>query len=94
MSKEHIEEMAENLRYCHTEFVGDYGDVYTDYSKTAEKLAVMGYHKQSEGEWVFEHEYYGKMLCSNCKGEALVNECSEYVDSDYCPNCGAKMKGV
>ena len=51
------------------------------------------YRKQSEGEWIFEHEYYGKMLCSNCNGEALVNECSEYIDSDFCPNCGAKMKG-
>lgn len=59
----------------------------------AEHLYEEGYRKQSEGEWIFEHEYYGKMLCSNCKGEALVNECSEYVDSDYCPNCGAKMKG-
>lgn len=49
--------------------------------------------KQSAGEWIFEHEFYGKMLCSNCKEEALVNECNEYVDSDFCPNCGAKMKG-
>lgn len=53
-----------------------------------------GYRKQSEGEWIFEHEFYGKMLCSNCKEEALVNECNEYVDSDFCPNCGAKMKGA
>jgi hypothetical protein len=60
----------------------------------AEKLYNAGYRKQSEGDWIFEHEYFGKMLCSNCKGEALVNECSEYVDSDFCPNCGAKMKGV
>ena len=45
---EQIEEMEEDLRYCHTEFVGNYGDVYTDYRKTAEKLVVMGYRKQSE----------------------------------------------
>ena len=43
-------------------------------------------------EWIFEHEFYGKMLCSNCKKEALVNECNEYVDSDFCPHCGAKMR--
>ena len=59
----------------------------------AVSLYSKGYRKQSEGEWIFEHEYYGKMLCSNCNGEALVNECSEYVDSDFCPNCGARMKG-
>lgn len=49
MSREkQIEEMAEDLRYCHTEFAGDYGDIYTDYHKTAEKLVVIGYRKQSE----------------------------------------------
>lgn len=42
------EEMENDLRYCHTEYVGDYGDICTDYRKTAEKLAVMGYRKQSE----------------------------------------------
>ncbi len=57
------------------------------------EMLEKGYRKQSEGEWIFEHEFHGKMLCSNCKKEALVNENNEYVDSDFCPNCGAKMKG-
>lgn len=64
-----------------------------DALKYAERAVEAGYSKQSEGEWFFEHEFYGRMLCSVCKGEALTNECSEYVDSDFCPNCGAKMKG-
>lgn len=59
----------------------------------AKRAYNAGYRKQSEGEWIFEHKFYGKMLCSNCKEEALVNECNEYVDSDFCPNCGAKMRG-
>ena len=59
----------------------------------AERAYDKDYRKQSEGEWIFEHEFYGKMLCSNCKEEALTNEDNEYVDSDFCPNCGAKMKG-
>lgn len=59
----------------------------------ASLLYRKGWRKQKEGEWKFEHEFYGKMLCSNCKKEALANENSEYVDSDFCPNCGAKMKG-
>ena len=58
-----------------------------------DEIIETGYRKQSKGEWIFEHEFYGKMLCSNCKEEALVNENNEYVDSDFCPNCGAKMKG-
>ena len=63
------------------------------YYQIATALIAKDYRKQSEGEWIFEHEFYGKMLCSNCKQEALVNENNEYVDSDFCPNCGAKMKG-
>ena len=59
----------------------------------ANALYNAGYRKQEQGVWIFEYEFYGKMICSNCKEEALVNECNEYVDSDFCPNCGAKMKG-
>lgn len=59
----------------------------------AELLNAEGYRKQIVGEWIFEHESYGKMLCSNCKEEALVNDRNEYVDSDFCHNCGARMKG-
>lgn len=94
MSKEKkIEEMAKVI----DEFTEPLSarDIHkADFSEQfAEHLYNAGYRKQEEGEWVWEHEYYGKMLCSNCNGEALVNECSEYVDSDFCPNCGAKMKG-
>lgn len=63
------------------------------YQDIAVAVYKAGYRKQSEGEWIFEHEFYGNMLCSNCKEKALVNECNEYVDSNFCPNCGAKMKG-
>lgn len=31
--------------------------------------------------------------CLNCKGDALLDGGEEYVTSDYCPNCGAKMDG-
>lgn len=104
MSREkQIEEMAkliheaENNRCHHRSCLeckyGNNDDPLCTEKITAEYLCDEGYRKQSEGEWIFEHEFYGKMFCSNCKEEALVNECSEYVDSDFCPNCGAKMKG-
>ena len=60
---------------------------------SADLIYNAGYRKQREGAWIWEHGFYGKMLCSVCKEEALANECNEYVDSDFCPNCGAKMKG-
>lgn len=72
MSKEkQIEEMAEDLRYCHTEFVGDYGDIYTDYNKTAEKLTCMGYRKQSEVIKEFVKRFEGYIgNCTFSMGQA------------------------
>ena len=50
-----------------------------------------GYRKQSEGEWVFNRgRTYGEpaYYCSECfKGE------SAYGFDNFCPNCGARMKG-
>ena len=50
------------------------------------------------GRWELEYETYGKMRCSVCKKEALIEKAIDdvgvttiYVDSNYCPNCGAKM---
>ena len=50
------------------------------------------------GRWELEYETYGKMRCSVCKKEALIKKAigdvgvvTIYVDSNYCPNCGAKM---
>ena len=52
------------------------------------------------GRWELEYETYGKMRCSVCKKEALIEKTigdvgviTNYVDSNYCPNCGAKMDG-
>ena len=52
------------------------------------------------GRWELEYETYGKMRCSVCKKEALIEKAiddvgviTNYVDSNYCPNCGAKMDG-
>lgn len=35
--------------------------------------------------------YHGEPFCSICRRTALMNGAEEYVDSDYCPHCGAKM---
>lgn len=93
--KQQIEEMAKVIKSSldglgsgNFNFTGD--EISTMFAKA---LYNADYRKQSEGKWIFEHEFYGKMLCTNCKEEALINEWDEYVDSDFCPNCGAKMKG-
>lgn len=49
----------------------------------ANEIYNAGYRKQSDGEWLGVWDYE----CSACH---------EYHDikTKYCPNCGAKMKGV
>lgn len=54
-----------------------------------------------QGEWECEHETWGQMQCSICKKGALLQKSDGdirktllYVTSNYCPNCGAKMKGA
>ncbi len=39
-----------------------------------------------------EHHYLVTVpMCSICHSHALLNGCEEYVLSNYCPDCGAKM---
>ena len=58
--------------------------------KHAKALYNMGYHKQSEGEWIWtesgEEDYEQYWVCSNCKEH-------DFFQSKFCPDCGAKMKG-
>ena len=58
-------------------------------------INTAGYRKQVEGHW-YKHDkrkhgdtcYY----CSACEHMALA-DCMCWALTDYCPNCGAKMKG-
>lgn len=43
------------------------------------------------GEWIIEKDSY-EIICSRCKCEAF-SEYGTWFLSDYCPYCGAKMKG-
>ena len=44
------------------------------------------------GRWIWSEENEC-WVCSNCEMSALNNYCGNSVDSNYCPNCGAKMDG-
>ena len=64
----------------------------------AQTLYNAGYRKQSEGEWVVEESplvHDKKISCSCCgyserRGPAWNISWGMY---NFCPNCGAKMKG-
>ena len=86
MSKEkQIEEMAECLRHvCEGECVRNQdGFVDCEVCKS-HHLYNAGYRKQIESRWTFKGTAYG---CSIC-GEGVIAPIY-----NYCPNCGAKMKG-
>ena len=59
----------------------------------AERLYNAGYRKQSEGEWISNCQT-DEFICSLCDGIAPVDcEKERFYKSNFCPNCGAKMKG-
>ena len=81
---------------------------YLHYRTTAETLYNAGYAKAERGEWIVDawdnkkEEWvtipYNKHLhadayCSLCKALALLDGAEYGVASNFCPNCGAKMKG-
>ena len=67
--------------------------------RLAEHPYEAGYRKQSEGEWVkvpriisyTDDNVEVRTMCSHCGAEFVEHiPCDTY---DYCPICGAKMKG-
>jgi hypothetical protein len=64
---------------------------------TAEKMTAKGYRKQSEGEWIDKPTgAYGRMQswCSACGKHSGIGGIESNRHKPFCPNCGAKMKGV
>ena len=51
-----------------------------------------GLVEQKHGRWIWSEEN-GCWVCSNCEMSALNNYRGNSTDSNYCPNCGAKMDG-
>ena len=89
MNKEkQIEEMAEVIGYTFTVAKG-VGAVRPSPRMIAMDLHDAGYRKQTEGVW----KGNGNLQhCSECGNVVNFNNVSEWL-YNFCPNCGAKMKG-
>ena len=89
--KQIIEEMRKEVASIHRFFLED-----DDYESLDEYIADMlynaGYRKQSKGEWIKTSEFMPIYGCSVCKERNLFKD-GNNVFSNFCPNCGAKMKG-
>ena len=88
-----IEEIARDIdEFCQKEL----GAVFNDdiLANFAEHLYNAGCRKQSEGEWIDADICAEDMYCSVCGGISPVDcEKEAFFKSNYCPSCGAKMKG-
>lgn len=90
--KEQIEEMAMLISGNEIQHCG--------HRDIAERLYNAGYRKQKEGEWIGEADGYadGELVydvwhCSECNH--CIDDGTDDADllPNFCPNCGAKMKG-
>jgi hypothetical protein len=71
-------------------------EIDTEISEYSDKLWRNAYERgkadRPQGEWIYIDEPiignpYGRYKCSECNLE-------EPFESDFCPNCGARMKGA
>ena len=94
MSKEkQIEEMREDLVEIFDEEYEKRRIITADF--TAIKLADKGYRKQSEGEWTNNNgrTLYKCSVCGHTRPYDAQADDISYWTCNFCPNCGAKMKG-
>ena len=93
-----IEEIAKYLCKSYSPYCSMCPDCYAEEEATA--LYNAGYRKQSEGEWIGEADGYadGELVydvwhCSECNH--CIDDGTDDADllPNFCPNCGAKMKG-
>jgi len=69
---------------------------FTDLCEAVE-IAIQALSAQPErkkGKWIEVDDYYNRISgrCSICGWEALLYE-TDVVGMDFCPNCGADMRG-
>ena len=81
--KEQIEEMAKII-------ADKAGLSIVQSTGIAEILTIEDYCKQIKGEWGFDGMSW---TCSECGEYAPISRKFRLSKFNYCPNCGAKMKG-
>lgn len=66
---------------------------YDEVADEIDELAAADVRENVRGEW--KHDKDDSLIsgyCSNCGWESIIME-TDVADMDYCPNCGAYMRG-
>lgn len=65
------------------------GKLYVPYSEVINNIRQLPSMPSAErvGKWITKPNIYGVVYCSECDFELHIN------NTNYCPNCGAKMEG-
>lgn len=67
---------------------GQYGDEWL-FIDTINSIPTI--EERKEGKWIRAE---GELICSICEYPAEFNPLSsDFIETNYCPNCGARMKG-
>ena len=85
-----IEDMRKDLVEIFDEEYGKRRIITADF--TAIKMSSKGYRKQSEGENIALYPS-SAFQCSKCDFEDWDTATADSSRYNFCPNCGAKMKG-
>lgn len=67
-----------------------------DFGRFAERmLRNVPSADRPQGEWIAQNEnYHSHWVCSECGAWALLEYNEQMCLSNFCPNCGCRMKGA
>lgn len=69
--------------------------IFSEEFVCANGMAILALEQnRKDGMWMFPDPPIHKPICSECGKPCIGLHAFEYVLTDYCPNCGAYMKGV
>ena len=86
-----IDVTPENIKAVLKE-VPYYPDEIWKFTAMTERFPTVDAVEVVHGRWIWNEENEC-WVCSNCEMSALNNYRGNSTDSNYCPNCGAKMDG-
>lgn len=59
----------------------------------AAKIAIEALQAPKQGEWIDKGEYAECSICGGCSGTQFDGVEPIPLETNFCPNCGARMRG-